>query len=949
MAEDVRTDFARAAALHRQGQLDEAIDIYRRLLKRRPGLFEVERLLVFAQLQAGRVKQAHAVARKARQAHRSNPHAHVLFGATLQAELKFADALAAFDQASALDPGLTEAHYLAGNMLASLERHAEAAERFGRVIALDPRAVEAVANRAAAFVRLDRKAEALEDLARLCALQPWDPAHQLARGALLIDLDRPGEALAAAEAVIASRKGLADAFFLKGRALLASGDAEAAFTAFRAAIAAAPDRPAFHAALARAERALAAPSIPDSAPAADHAAAAAAADGTAAQPMGDAPAGPFSPQGAMLQPPAAPDAAVESAVPEHDAREAAPPEPWSTPHLAAPDLAAPDLAAPDMAAPDLAGPTMAPPTMVAAPVEQDAGGSTAWAAPVPPAAEPSPPAAMPDPAVGADQPEPAPTAPEVAAPEVAAPDTESRDPAADGFATAGLEVPAAVSDTAMADAPFSPAEPEPVEPAAWADQPEPAPAPPEVTAPEVTAPEVTAPEVAAPDLASRDPAGAQDLAESDLAAPDRAAAREPDALAALESAASVVSPDPVEGEPAGHETGMPDFPAVAQEPEAAEPMPDAAPLAPLPAAAAEPDTSGPGTSEPDSWEPAPVISVGQPVSDAPHPAFAEGVGAETPHSEAAAPVCDDGEAASLVPSAAGWAQAVADLADRRWHAGWAGLHTHAAPPDPLPLPRWDGVSGATTLVVAGPAGQDASELILFGRLLRLLADRGLPARLLTGADAVALLSRIDARVPVAADLAGLELNDRGLRWVPLASLPALIAPDPAFWPRAPFLTADPARIARWRHVRSGGFTVGIAWGGDADLLGACAGLAAMEGVDLVALDAGPQAEAQLAAVPFGVRVARIGGSWGEGDRLSDMAAVLQHLDLVVTGDGPMAHLAGARARAAVVALSDDAHWCWGRDGGSSPFYPALELVRASGERRAQALNAAVAGRLGAPA
>lgn len=824
MAEDVRTDFTRAAALHRQGQLDEAIDIYRRLLKRRPGLFEVERLLVFAQLQAGRVKQAHAAARKARQAHRGNPHAHVLLGATLQAERKFADALAAFEQACTLDPGLMEAQYLAGNMLASLERHAEAALRFSRVIALDPRAVEAVANRAAALVRLDRRSEALEDLERLCALQPWDPAHQLARGALLLDLDRPAEAIAAAEVAIALRNGLADGHYLKGRALLASGDMAAAGAAFRAALAAAPDRPAFKVALARLEASETQADAPPSAPA----------DGAAAVPMAPPPAATLPPDedGAQALPP---DAVAEIAPVEREAQLSDHP------------------------------PAALPPVPVAAPPPAD----------IP---EPAPVAPMGEQSAAAPAPPPASACPtDAAEAEPVAQDVSAwTDPAAVAPAPVGAFVPADESGMAPVASPGAPAD-------------------------------FSAVTALHPPLAD-DRSGIAPHA----APADESAAAIPPAPPADESARPAASGAPEES------TLTADVPTTA----AAEA--DLAPAAEVPLVQSEQAVS---------------------ADESGRQAAAAG---DAPDADAPPLVWHEPPAPSVTPDAA--AQAFSDLAEGRWHAGWAGLESQAAAPvDPLPFPRWDGTSGATTLVVAGEG--EAGELILFGRLLRLLADRGLPARLLTGAGAVALLSRIDARVPVAADLAGVDVRDRGLRWVPLASLPGLIAPDPAFWPRTPFLTADPARIARWRHVRSGGFTVGIAWDGDAALLAAFVGLAQMEGVELVALDAGPLAEAQLAELDFGDRVARIGPPWGQGDRLSDLAAAIQHVDLVVTGAGAVAHLAGARGRPAVVALADDAHWCWGRAGAASPFYPALDLVRtgdaADARTRAEALRAAVSARLGA--
>lgn len=623
MVEEERAALSRATALHREGRLDEALEIYHRLLKARPGVFEVERLVVFAHLQAGRIKEAHVAARRAKQGHSSNPHAHVLLGATLQAEHKWERALKAFEAAARLDPGLVEARYLAGNMLANLGRHAEAVAHFDTALTLDPRAVEALANRAKVRVRLGQGAEALTDYARLAELQPWEPAHFLAKGALLHELGRSAEAAQAAFAALQLKPDLADAHFLIGQTFRAAGDLPAAREAFRKALAAAPARPAFQLALARIEREL-----------------------------GD---------GDTLPPLSAPAAA-----------DASPPE-------------------------------------------------------------------------------------------------------------AGLE----------------PAEAQP--------------------------------------------------APGDLEAPHAATA-----------VAEAAEPSPV------------------------PPVPEPLPFDPGP-----PDTAGP-----------------------------DGDGDLPP--ETATP-----EGLRL--------RALEALAEGRWQDGWAGLEASAAGDSsaqkPLPLAHWDGVEMPSALIVT--AEGDLADLILFGRLLRLLADRKIPARLLAQPEHVPLLSRIDARIPVASDLAGVDVRDAGLRWTPLASLPRLLAPDPQGWPRPAYLLADPARMARWREMRPEGFAVGIAWNGDLALLSAFAALAALEGIALVSLETRPEAEAELAATTFGGQVTRLGPGWDGEGALTDTAALIQHLELVVTGEGPVAHLAGARGRPGLVAVGPTGHWCWGRDAGTSAFYPSLGVVRAT--------------------
>ncbi|MFG1383383.1 CHAT domain-containing protein [Xanthobacter versatilis] len=662
MAEDERAAFARATALHREGRVDEALEVYQGLLKARPGVFEVERLIVFAHLQAGRIKDAHAAARRAKHGHSKNPHAHVLLGATLQAEHKWERALKAFEAAARLDPGLVEARYLAGNMHANLGRHVEALACFDMALALDPRAVEVLANRAQVRVRLGQSVEALADFTRLAELQPWEPAHFLAKGALLHEFGRSTEAAEAAFAALQLKPDLADAHFLIGQTFQAAGDLSAAREAYRIALATAPDRPAFQVALASIERDLG--------------------DGEMPAPVS--------------VPAAAPDAGLPPAGPEPAEVSRAPTDRGN---LEAPQKAA----APATAAAETAEPSPAIASSI--PVTE------------PPACDPGPPAVA--------------------------------------------------------------------------------------------------------------------TAERDLLLDER-------------------QPD----------TGS------------------------LPAEAASP-------------EPQPGLSPGEVRGE------------------------------SLTPQALRQ-RAVDALAAGRWQEGWDGLEAAAADDEtaqkPLPLPHWDGVEKPSALIVT--AEGDLADLILFGRLLRLLGDRRIPARLLAQATDVPLLSRIDARIPVASDLAGVDVRDVGLRWTPLASLPRLMAPDPGGWPQAPYLLADPARIARWRDMRPDGFAVGIAWDGDRTLLAAFAALASLDGIALVSLETRPEAEAELAATGFGAQVARLGPGWDGDGTLIDTAALIQHLDLVVTGEGPVAHLAGARGRPGLVAVGPVPHWCWGKDAGTSAFYPSLALVRA---------------------
>jgi hypothetical protein len=104
-------------------------------------------------------------------------------------------------------------------------------------------------------------------------------------------------------------------------------------------------------------------------------------------------------------------------------------------------------------------------------------------------------------------------------------------------------------------------------------------------------------------------------------------------------------------------------------------------------------------------------------------------------------------------------------------------------------------------------------------------------------------------------------------------------------------------------------------------------LAAMSNVRLISLQKGFGVE-QLERLPPGMRVETLGEEFDAGpDAFVDAAAAIARLDLVVTCDTSVAHLAGALGRPVWVALKNDAEWRWLRDRADSPWYPTMRLFR----------------------
>ncbi|MDH5747856.1 MAG: tetratricopeptide repeat protein [Rhodospirillales bacterium] len=151
----------------------------------------------------------------------------------------------------------------------------------------------------------------------------------------------------------------------------------------------------------------------------------------------------------------------------------------------------------------------------------------------------------------------------------------------------------------------------------------------------------------------------------------------------------------------------------------------------------------------------------------------------------------------------------------------------------------------------------------------------------------------------------------------------------------PYLHADGTDVARWRERigGTGGFKVGLVWAGKpnhANDRERSMGLEAMQpllevpNVEFYSLQMGEK-RLELEAVPDLAR--RICDLAPQIEDFADTAAALDCLDLLITVDTSVAHLAGALGRPAWVMIPFAPDWRWMREGGTSPWYPSLRLFR----------------------
>ncbi len=271
----------------------------------------------------------------------------------------------------------------------------------------------------------------------------------------------------------------------------------------------------------------------------------------------------------------------------------------------------------------------------------------------------------------------------------------------------------------------------------------------------------------------------------------------------------------------------------------------------------------------------------------------------------------------------------------------------------LAEPRWDGAdpAGKTILLVGEQGFGDTIQICRYAPLVRARGARVILAVQPALKDLCSRMDGVDRVVTSHEPLPGFDLH------VPLLSLPYLFGTTIETIPAAiPYLRSAPERIAHWRQALAGkpGLRVGVAWQGT-PLGGADRGrslslerflpIARMPGVRLLSLQKGHGHE-QLRDLPQGVEIEDIGSHCGTFD---DTAGVMANLDLVITSDTSVAHLAGALGRPVWVALKRTPDWRWLLERDDSPWYPTMRLFRqrVSGrwEDVFEAISAAVERRL----
>lgn len=246
-------------------------------------------------------------------------------------------------------------------------------------------------------------------------------------------------------------------------------------------------------------------------------------------------------------------------------------------------------------------------------------------------------------------------------------------------------------------------------------------------------------------------------------------------------------------------------------------------------------------------------------------------------------------------------------------------------------PLWQGevFSGKTLLV---HSEQGLGDALQFVRYLPQVKARGGKVVLLTREPLASLLGGylgIDEIRSEQVDLADFDIS------VAMMSLPAIFGTTLKTIPnRTPYLKPDAAKVAKWKSWLgiSGKKKIGLVWSGNtyggnlpnrSATLSAFAPLSSIEDVTLYSLQKG-EAQKQLYSMPAGMTVVDLSPELKD---FSETAAAIANLDLVISVDTSVPHLAGAMGKPVWVLVPFCSEWRWLMEREDSPWYPSMRLFR----------------------
>lgn len=234
--------------------------------------------------------------------------------------------------------------------------------------------------------------------------------------------------------------------------------------------------------------------------------------------------------------------------------------------------------------------------------------------------------------------------------------------------------------------------------------------------------------------------------------------------------------------------------------------------------------------------------------------------------------------------------------------------------------------------------QGLGDTLQFIRFAAILVERGARVTVAVGAEMVRLLS-MSCPDLIVRDVAQLVLDETFDYVLPIPSLPCVtnmqtIADIPG---TVPYLRADPKDVARFAgRLPARGPRIGLVWSGDRRTNAVDVMADQLRSTTLAVMGAAlTPVDAALVCLQFG-KPREDMENWhgqplcdpmGEVKDMADTAAIIENLDLVISVDTSVLHLAGALGKPVWLLSRWDACWRWGEAGDTSPWYPSLRIFR----------------------
>ncbi len=295
-----------------------------------------------------------------------------------------------------------------------------------------------------------------------------------------------------------------------------------------------------------------------------------------------------------------------------------------------------------------------------------------------------------------------------------------------------------------------------------------------------------------------------------------------------------------------------------------------------------------------------------------------------------------------------WNMAMLLLSQGRFEEGWPLFRARSAEdfhgdrayiPPQLPFPEWRGedIVGKSIFLIREQGIGDEIQCIRFAKMLKM-----------RGAGRITLLTR-EMLAPLFAQVEGIDdfvtTRDEGPfssvqldvgrydYWSSFFSLPEYLCPSEAEMPaELPYLRAEPRLVAEWAPLLPEGRPrIGLVWRGSADHrndknrsvqnFAQLKPLWSVPGLRFVSVQKGTD---EHLVPPPDQPTTMLGPRIGS---MSDTAAIIDQLDLVICVDTSVAHLAGALGKPVwVLVPRTDTDWRWIRGRTTSPWYPGVMRV-----------------------